>query len=131
MSWFQIMPKKNPFMIRADTKNQPLLFEFLRYLQVHLGKLTDNQHNIYTEEEKWKIAQLSGAAETLAAFAEEIGDQELCSIVEDFIYTVNKTSMGTSFKVQSEMTKFDYKLNDYEEKAAKLIPASARLWNIE
>lgn len=118
-------------MIEPKTNNQPLLFEFLRYLQANLGELTDNQNNNYTEEEKWKLGRLGGAAETLASFAEEIGDRDLCLIVDDFIYTVNKTSMGGSFKVQSEMTKFDYKLNNYEKRGDKLNRPVNRLWNIE
>lgn len=120
-----------PFMIRSDINNQPPLFEFLRYLQSHIGVLTDNQNNSYTEEEKWKLERLGGAAETLAAFAEEIKDKDLCSIIDDFIYTINKTSMGASFKVKAEMTKFAYKLNDYEKTAEKSNRSDSRLWKIE
>jgi hypothetical protein len=119
------------FMTESKTNNQPQFFEFLRYLQANLGELTDNQHNSYTEEEKWRLGRLGNAAETLASFAEEIGDKELCSIADDFIYTVNKTSMGSSFKVQSEIAKFDYKLNNYEKKANRSNRSGSRLWNIE
>lgn len=118
-------------MIKSDTSSKPLLFEFLRYLKTNLGELTDNRNNSYTEEEKWKLGRLGGAAETLASFAEEIGDKDLCVIVDDFIYTVNKTSMGASFSAQSGMIRFEDKIDNYERKADKLNRRTARLWKIE
>lgn len=118
-------------MIRLEANNQPLLSEFLRYLQSNLGELTDNRNNSYTEEEKLKLGRLSSAAETLASFAEEIGDSDLCLIADDFIYTVNKTSMETSFKIQPEMVKFACRLDNYEKKSAELNHTRARLWKLE
>lgn len=113
------------------TNNKSLLFEFLRYLQNQIGKLTDNQNNVYTEEEKWKLEQLGGTAETLAAYAEENGDVELILLLDEFIYLINKTSMGNSFVVQAETVKFDHRLNDYAAKIHQPSEIHARLWRLE
>ena len=102
-----------------EVKRRASLLDFVRYLRKHIYELADYTNPDFTADERIRIYSLLGAVEQLMAFAEELGDRELYAIMDDFTYALHEAGMGAPGKGKSELDKFAYRLDDYEEKSSE------------